>query len=270
MSNYKTQAINIKSYNLGETDRIMVMYSRDHGIIRCVAKGAKKPASKLGGRMQALVANKLLIAKGKNLDIVQQAELVDGFKELRNDISKLTYAMYAAEIINSFGLENDTNSAEVYDIFFEGLKNICLASAQYEVLWAVLRFNILMLEELGYAIETETCVKCHEKVSSENLYFCGELGGVMCKACRAKTYASASIASSKGQRMNVPNIVDVDPKLLKIIRDARNFDFPDESTYNNKNSNELLFNTCFGILRKYTDERLHKKLKTPDLIECLC
>jgi len=52
MANYTTQAINLKSYNLGEADKIMVMYSRDHGIIRCVAKGIKKPTSKLGGRME--------------------------------------------------------------------------------------------------------------------------------------------------------------------------------------------------------------------------
>jgi DNA repair protein RecO (recombination protein O) len=65
MANYKTQAINLKSYNLGEADKIVVMYSRDYGIIRCVAKGIKRPASKLGGRMEMLASNKLLIAKGK-------------------------------------------------------------------------------------------------------------------------------------------------------------------------------------------------------------
>ena len=58
----------------------MVMYSRDHGIIRCVAKGIKKPTSKLGGRMETLNANRLMLAKGKKLDIVCQAELIDCFR----------------------------------------------------------------------------------------------------------------------------------------------------------------------------------------------
>ncbi len=71
--NYQTNAINIKSYNLSDNDKIIVMYSEDYGIIRAVAKGVKKTKSKLGGRMDLLVNNNLLWAKGKNLDIVSQA-----------------------------------------------------------------------------------------------------------------------------------------------------------------------------------------------------
>ena len=67
-SNYLTDAINIKSYNLSESDKILLMYSRDKGLLRGVAKGAKKTKSKLGGRMDMLVANKLMLYKGKNLD----------------------------------------------------------------------------------------------------------------------------------------------------------------------------------------------------------
>lgn len=58
MQNFTTNAINLKSYNLSETDKIIVMYSKDKGIIKGVAKGAKKTTSKLGGRMDMLVANR--------------------------------------------------------------------------------------------------------------------------------------------------------------------------------------------------------------------
>ena len=62
MQNFTTNAINLKSYNLSETDKIIVMYSKDKGIIRGVAKGVKKTTSKLGGRMDMLVANQLMLA----------------------------------------------------------------------------------------------------------------------------------------------------------------------------------------------------------------
>ena len=54
-----------------------------------------------------LIANNLFLANGKNLDVICQADLMDSFKEIRKDISKLTYAVYCAELINTFGLEND-------------------------------------------------------------------------------------------------------------------------------------------------------------------
>ena len=65
MQNFTTNAINLKSYNLSETDKIVVMYSKENGIIKGVAKGVKKTTSKLGGRMDMLIANKLLMRKAK-------------------------------------------------------------------------------------------------------------------------------------------------------------------------------------------------------------
>ena len=59
--NYTTDAINLKSYNLSESDKIMVMYSKQHGLIKGVAKGCKKPKNKLGARMDLLVAKTLCI-----------------------------------------------------------------------------------------------------------------------------------------------------------------------------------------------------------------
>lgn len=269
MSNYKTQAITLKSYNLGETDKIIVMYSRDHGIIRCVAKGVKKTGSKLGGRMQTLMANNLFVAKGKNLDIVQQAELIDSFKELKKDISKITYAMYTAELIQAFGLENDLNSKEIYDIFFEGLKNLCHSSNEIETMWALIRFKMLLFEQLGYAVEIGQCVKCEEK-NSEHIYFSPELGGVVCAECRRKVFRSGDFGNKKNSATPAVEFFEFDNSMVRIMRDASNFDFPDESEYNNKMLNKILLCSCFNILRNYIDIRLHKKLKTPELIECLC
>ena len=58
MNNYVTEAINLKSYNLNDADKIILMYSKDNGLIKGVAKGIKKPKNKLGARMDLLVANR--------------------------------------------------------------------------------------------------------------------------------------------------------------------------------------------------------------------
>ncbi|OGI17854.1 MAG: DNA repair protein RecO [Candidatus Melainabacteria bacterium RIFOXYA12_FULL_32_12] len=260
MANYTTQAINLKSYNLGEADKIMVMYSRDHGIIRCVAKGIKKPTSKLGGRMETLNANKLFIAKGKKLDIVCQAELVDTFKEIRKDITKLTYAIYCAELINTFGLENDSNSAQIYDIFFETLKNISLSSNTEDILWTVIRFKLRLMKQLGYAVELNNCVRCNNQIQENSFYFSAESGGVVCNDCKNEMYKTS----------------DLDSNIIRILKDAINFDFPEVLTNNadildDKIAiNQLTLDYSFKLLKEYISIRSDKKLKTPELIECLC
>lgn len=260
MNNYTTQAINLKSHNLNESDKIISMYSRDHGIIRCVAKGVKKPTSKLGGRMDMLIANKLFIAKGKNLDIVCQAESVDHFKPIRKNITKLTYSIYLAELINTFGMEHDSNSSSIYDIFFESLKNISLAQKNEEILWIVIRFQLKLMQLIGYAVEVNTCVKCNESISVnvgelelKPYKFSPEAGGIVCNNCRKQVFQGR----------------DVDRNILKTFRDAISFDFPESSAYDNE-ANQITLSVCFNILKEYISLRSHRKLKSPELIESLC
>jgi len=249
MANYRTQAINLKSYNLGESDKIMVMYSRDHGLIRCVAKGVKKSTSSLGGRMQLLIANNLFLAKGRNMDIVCQAEVIDGFSNIRTDMTKLIYSFYCAELVTNFGTEHDPNCKNIYDILFEALKNISVFSSLEEILWTVIRFKLKLTEQLGYAVEITGCVKCNE-TEGDYKFFCAESGGVICRKCNEKSYKT----------------LEIDKKHLKIFRDALLYDFPDDK---NEFDKESLY-SCFNILKEYVSVRSDKKLKTPEMIETLC
>lgn len=251
MANYKAQAINLKSYNLGEADKIMVMYSRQHGLLRCVAKGVKKPTSSLGARMQLLVANNLLLAEGKNMDIVCQAEVIEGFSSSKNDITKLIYSFYCAEIVNHFGLENDMNCENIYDIIFEVLKNISIFSSIEEILWTVIRFKLKLMEQVGYAVAFDSCVKCNEReqVFSNYHFFCAESGGVICSNCNEKTIKT----------------LEIDKRHINVFRDAQLYDFPENNNYD-----KLLLYSCFNVLKEYVSIRSDKKLKTLEMIETLC
>ncbi len=252
MPQYRTQAINLKSYNLGEADKIIVMYSKDHGIIKCVAKGVKKAKSSLGGRMQSFMANNLLLAKGRNLDIVCQAENIESFHKLKTDYDKLSYAFYCAELINVFGTENDSNSSRIYDILFETFKNISIFDNSEECMWTVLRFKLKLAEYLGYAVELDNCARCNraEKKFRTYHFFCPETGGVICSECFLKSHKT----------------FEIDKRHIKLFRDALCYDFPFETEYTDKN---LLFSS-FNILKEFISQRSDKKLKTAEMIEFSC
>ena len=74
---FTTEAINLKNYPLNDNDSIVVMFSKQKGLIHAVAKGAKKPKSKLGARIQMFIANKLMLFEGKNLDTISEIFLAD-------------------------------------------------------------------------------------------------------------------------------------------------------------------------------------------------
>lgn len=142
MNNFVTDAINLKAYNLSEADKIIVMYSRDKGLIRGVAKGVKKPKSKLGARMDLLVANKLMLYKGKSLDRICQAEALNTFQKTRRNMDKIFYSMYISEVVSNFGVEDDPCSNEVYDLLYKALEKISNASDAVEIMIAVIKFQL--------------------------------------------------------------------------------------------------------------------------------
>ena len=152
MNNFVTDAINLKTYNLSECDKIVLMYSKDKGLIKGVAKGCKRPKSKLGARMDELVANKLMLYKGKNLDTICEAQALNTFKKSRQNIDKLLYSTYISEIVRNFGIEEDPCSKDVYDIFYKALERIANSIDKKEILISVIKFQLKMMLISGFGI----------------------------------------------------------------------------------------------------------------------
>jgi len=95
---YKATGINLKSMPMGEADRLLTILTREYGLVRAVAMGARKHNSKLGGRSGLFVVNDLLLAKGRSLDKVTQAETLESYPGLGRDLKKLTAGQYLAEL----------------------------------------------------------------------------------------------------------------------------------------------------------------------------
>ena len=142
MNNYVTEAINLKSYNLNEADRIIVMYSKDNGLIKGVAKGIKKPKSKLGARMDLLVANSLQLLKGRSMDTILQAQTVNNFRKTREDIDKLMYSSYISELVVNFGEGTESISKDIYDLLYKALNRISSAESKKDAMIAVIKFQL--------------------------------------------------------------------------------------------------------------------------------
>ena len=250
MYNFVTDAINLKSYNLSEADKIVVMYSKDKGLIRGVAKGVKKPKSKLGARMDLLVANKLMLYKGKNLDRICQAEALNTFKNTRQNMDKIFYSMYISEVVSNFGVEDDPCSNEVYDILYKALDKISNAQNNIEILLAVIKFQIKMMQISGFGIELDTCLCCGEYIRSENMYFSSQMGGIICADCN--------------NTFNLKTVLHY--KLRDFLNACLQYDFDYVSEYDKK-ANQKVCTVCFELLKEYINRHSSKKFNSENILQ---
>ncbi len=112
---YKATGINLKAIPIGENDRLVTILTREHGLIRAIVPGARKSNSSLGGRSALFVVNNLLIAKGRSLDKITQAETVITYKKSIGDLGKLAASQYLAEIVLVQAL-SDRPQEELYQL----------------------------------------------------------------------------------------------------------------------------------------------------------
>lgn len=248
--NYTTDAINLKSYDLSDADKIILMYSRDKGLIRGVAKGVKKPKSKLGGRMDSLIANTLMFAKGKSLDRICQAQSINTFNESRHDIDKLMCSSYISEVVSNFGVEEDPCSKEVYDLLYKALDKISRSKTKKDVLIAVIKFQLKMMLISGFSLELDSCLCCGERVLNEDMYFSQDMGGIICEECN--------------QTFKIKTKMHY--KIRDFLEAMLQFDFDYTCDYDQK-ANEKVCTVCFNLLKNYIQSHSSKKFKSDKILQ---
>lgn len=253
MNNFVTDAINLKSYNLSDADKIIVMYSKENGLIKGVAKGCKKPKSKLGARMDLLQANQLMLYKGKNLDTICEAKSLNTFKHTRQDIDKLLYSTYISEIVNNFGVENDPSSQEVYDLLYKALEKISEAQDKNSVMIAVIKFQLKIMEIVGFGVELDTCLCCREQIMDNNMYFSSKMGGVICEECNKHLGVKTKMHH----------------KLRDFLLAMLQLDFNYESDYEAKATDKVC-SVCFELLKEYVQTHCPKNFKSHQVLQDVC
>ena len=152
---YKTIGINLKSTPLGESDRLLTVLSEEHGLLRVVAPGSRKQNSSLSGRSSLFVVNQLLIAKGRNLDKIIQAESLESYPGLSQDLRKLTVSQYLAELTLCQAL-SDQPQVELFCLLREHLDRLEQHSAS-AALACLTHATFHLLALAGLAPQVQTC-----------------------------------------------------------------------------------------------------------------
>jgi len=176
---YRTEGIVLKRSDWGEADRILVLFTPGHGKLRLVAKGVRKVPSRKAGHVEPLMRSTFLVARGRSLDIITQAEAIDTHPGLRGDLARTTYGCYLAELVDAFSEEGEENEA-LYQLLARSLS--CLSEGDGPTLLARF-FELRLLTYVGFRPELQRCVSCGERHAPEAVFWSLAEGGARCRRC---------------------------------------------------------------------------------------
>ena len=184
MAIIRLEAIVLRTYALGDTSRIAVLYTREQGLVRGVAKGARAPKSKFAGALEPLsrIEAHLYWKEGRDLQLLASAELVEAWRGGVTDLDRLAHAQAAAEFVDRL-----VWGEEVHESFYLLLRDALRSAAEAapESLPAVtLAFQMQAAALLGYRPVLDRCAVCSRPLP-ENPVFAAERGGFVCAGCAA-------------------------------------------------------------------------------------
>ena len=185
---YRDTGVVLRTYKLGEADRIVVFLTEEHGKVRAVAKGVRKTMSKFGARLEPMSHVKLLLYRGKELDIVSQAESVEPLAPMLSSLDRASQGIAVLEAADQLGLEREPNP-QLYRMVVGVLRTIAVRPAPL----VVPAFYWKLLSAEGLRPELDVCVRCGESPDDgvELVAFDLEEGGTLCRSCRSGGAISA-------------------------------------------------------------------------------
>lgn len=184
MRSYKTKAIIIKRYEVGEADRIIIAFSRDLGLITLSARGVRKILAKLKGHLELFNYSWLLIHKSSRgaVDTIIGAETIHPFKKLRLSLESTSRVYLISEFLNRILPEREGYES-IFKLLLYTLKEIENEKERERRLIISSYFLLRAIKELGYAPHFRECIRCQLDLKQGGNYFDPEGGGTVCPDC---------------------------------------------------------------------------------------
>ena len=178
MGLYREQGIVLRTYKLGETDRIVNIFSQGKGKIRAIAKGVRRPGSKFGGRLELYSHVDLQLYEGRELDIVTQAELIAPFARVREDYGLSASAATMVEAVDRVVQEGERN-LRLFLLLRAGLQAL-EARPPYPAIF-VDAFLLRLASTAGFHVFTDACASC--RAPGPHPFLSVARGGSLCTRC---------------------------------------------------------------------------------------
>jgi DNA repair protein RecO (recombination protein O) len=184
----RDRAVVLRTYKLGEADRIIVLMTEAHGKVRAVAKGVRKTTSRLGARLEPTSHVVVQLYRGRQLDTITQVESIEAHAPLRTDLDRLTRAASLLEVIDQVALEREPDAA-LYRMLVGGLRAVEDGAGSI----VVAAFYLKLLAAQGVGPIVDVCVACG--AAEDLVSFDVASGGLLCRSDRRGVRVSPGAVS---------------------------------------------------------------------------
>lgn len=182
MGLYKTEALVLSSWKYREADSFLTLLTKKKGKVKALAKGVRKPQSRLRGGVQLFTHNEMLFYQGRSLAIVTQSECLEAFVPLQQNMVALATACYWSELWQAF-LPWEEEDDLLFTLALAGFHLLALENSEL----VVRGLECKLLDALGYRPVLEHCVACRREIGREKaLFFSVDLGGILCGSCQKR------------------------------------------------------------------------------------
>src|SRR6202165_896237 len=188
MPTYQAAAIVLHRLDYGDADRMLTCLTRGPRKLPAIAKGARRSKTRVGSSLDLFGRSRMMLAKGKNLDVVAQVERRGNVRNIAGDLRRTAYACLVSEIADKV-LEDRHPVDDVFELVAGTLDrlNDPGRSARADTAWFVMR----MLDLLGYAPQLLDCAGCSRPLPEADAWFSPLLGGVLCQTCGSHDQAGS-------------------------------------------------------------------------------
>ena len=243
---YQTEAIIIKKIKLGEADRILTLYTPHLGKIQAVAKGIRRPRSKLAGHLELLTHSQVSLARGRNLDTITGSQTINSFLPLKSNLELTSYALYAIELVDQFTADHIENYP-LFQLLLDTMHRLCQAGDNELVLRY---FELQLLNQVGYRPQLHQCVSCRSTLEPTTNSFCSSAGGMLCPSCIQSQYLTYPLSVNG----------------LKVLRLLQNSDY---DTVSRLRLTSELSRELEEVMRDYLKYLLEREIKSAAWLDTL-
>jgi DNA repair protein RecO (recombination protein O) len=243
VSTYRIRALALRKTKLGESDLIVTFLAEDGCQVRAVAKGARKTTSKFGSRLEPFTVVDVMLARGRTLEIVTEAEAVARHDGLRADYDRLRAASVVADFLDKASVECQADS-QLFPLSAAALDALEIGDVR-ELPALVAAFLVKGMAMLGYRPQFAACIECGCALTREETSFSLATGGMACARCAGSD----------------PSEVRVSPDVATVLAALLRSRFADVSGLGVP---PTLVRETLGVLRAFATHHVPARMKALD------
>ena len=188
---YTTEAIVLSRFDFGEADRILTLITPGSGKLKAIAKGIRRPTSRLGGSLEPFAELQVALARGRTFEVVTQVSVGHAWLNLRDSLESAATAWYLAELADR-SLEERHAAEPIYILLRHayGLLDAGMAPARV-ARW----YEMHLADELGMRPEVDRCAECDRMLDADGRFrWVPQVGGALCDHCPGPSYERAGLS----------------------------------------------------------------------------